>query len=652
MSFRLFLSLFFFSPIIVVAQTSPLPLNFKSYAIKLCVTKDENLILTTRAGEVGIAKSIKSDWRRAEPKTAEEYLEPLIDQANFFNKDTGFVSGFIQGKNGKYNIIYRTINGGIKWETINFGQDGWVDDAINLDNGEAWLSVSGSGIAYTRDYGSTWKKCNFPEVKQRFSTVFFNPAHEGLIGSLWNYLAYTQDNCENWKILPTPLDQKAYDKTNKQSRPAFDRVTIFGEYFLVKQEDLVFYSKKDSVKWKWMEEYNDFYTDPANSAIFFKTVKGNLVRADLALSPIFTYENVLSGYDSKCKNGSLFTVSDKKMQQLNPNNQIISALFTTNKSSGVEPITIGYTANGSVGVLDGKAYQQKDFNGKWNYLFDFPLPVDNGNITMTDDLVLFNRGDDSLFYFNLSGKEVSKKSKSRMVDEFCKAGMDKLIFSAGSQGCFHSYSDKITYYNKNGIFEGGIEESSGTTHQEGLADNDAEISGQTVTDFVSKIPSLFDTANFASVDDLGFTEKEYEQCKKDILDFKASIRVTKNDKETKFFFNRNNLNFDRLVGLVDSIKYLDVKRLNRVLFNLSEMWSTTTNSKEIQFINNKNETLSIICRYYEPNAFDFPWLVTLNGYSVATTNIEVNKFLRKAYPAFSTENDRVKILYRLVKNLY
>jgi hypothetical protein len=147
MRILLFLLVVCFSPVVSLSQSAPLPLNFNSYAIKLSVAKDESLVMVTRAGEVGLTNSIKSEWHRSKSLSENQFLGPTLDNTNFFNKDTGFVSGFISGKNSKYNIIYHTTNGGSSWKEINFGQDGWVDDAVNLDNGEAWLSVAGSGIA-------------------------------------------------------------------------------------------------------------------------------------------------------------------------------------------------------------------------------------------------------------------------------------------------------------------------------------------------------------------------------------------------------------------------------------------------------------------------------------------------------------------------
>ncbi|MGO8056297.1 hypothetical protein, partial [Rhizobium leguminosarum] len=74
--------------------------------------------MTTRIGEVGWAGSIKGEWLRRDVTTDNNMLGTTLDQPNFFNKDTGFVSGFINSKSGKYDIIYHTTNGGVKWTPV------------------------------------------------------------------------------------------------------------------------------------------------------------------------------------------------------------------------------------------------------------------------------------------------------------------------------------------------------------------------------------------------------------------------------------------------------------------------------------------------------------------------------------------------------
>jgi hypothetical protein len=637
-------------------------LNFMSYAVKLCVTTDESLVLTTRAGEVGITSSFNGDWHRADPVENKMGASILIDQGNFFNKDTGFVSGFISGKDGKYNLIYRTIDGGKSWKAIDFGQEGWVDDATNLSNGEAWLSVAGSGIAYTTDYGLTWQKFNNPEIKQRFSSIFFNNKRQGLVGSLWNLIAYTSDNCKTaytsdncktWKLLPTPLDQKKYSKTNRGSRPELNRVAIFSDYFLVRQEDLVFYSKRDTINWVWLPQYSDFYTDPENTALFFRTINGSFVRANQSLQPIFTSQSVEQPFDAKCRNGSLFLVTGEGVMNVQVDNSVATAYFKNATSEEFAPQSIGYTSKGFYGVQDNKVYIQTDYQGKWKYRFTLPFLADNSTLSIVDeDLLLYDRRDDSLFYYSLSGEEVAKKSKSKMLEDFRSAGISKIVFSRGSQGCFHGYEDQLTYSHQNGTFDGEVEVSSGSKHKETLPEGESEISEGSVADFIQKLPYLFDSTKNASIEDLGFSEQDYEQCKKDILAFQKGIGSKRENKKSGFYFTKNNLDFPRLINLVDSIKHIDNQSLNSILLEGSGMWSTTTNWTQVELINNRGEILSISSRYYEPNAFYFPWMVSLKGYTRTTSSMEINNFVNKVYPGLLAGNSKVEVLHAIVKRFY
>ncbi|HYE54456.1 MAG TPA: hypothetical protein VD996_06415 [Chitinophagaceae bacterium] len=641
------------TPAIAWPQSTSLPLNFRSYAIKLGIAKDETMTLTTRAGEIGIKTPASNQWRRADTTFQQNLLGQTLDQSNFFNKDTGFVSGFIANGKGQYDLIYHTTDGGNTWQTVNIGQSGWVDDAIHLNNGQAWLSISGSGMAYTSNYGFTWTKLNNPEPKQRFTQIFFNTQQQGIVGSLWNMIAYTPDNCKTWQILPTPLDQNKYKKTNKQSRPAFNRVAIFQNYFLANQEDLVFYTHRDSINWTWLPEYGDFHTDPENSALFFKTNKNGYVRVDNHLQPTQNFEPIDNIYDAKCKNGSLFIASNQSMVQLNTQNQAVSHPFTTN-TIDFSPAPIGYTTKGRIGELNNIIHLDPDYSGEWKKLFTLPFHADSGSLSVTSTSeILYSRYDDSLFYFNLRGKLVKATSRSNMLSAFGKKGIRQLIFSEGSQGCFHRYEDKLLYTRSNGKFGGAIEIKADKTSKSILPDNEETIEESDVTAFINKLPQLFDPYQLPSFKDLGFTEEDFEEVKRNILALQKSIN-NKKEKETLFTFHRNNLDFQRLLSLVDSVQHIEPQTLDASLRNLNKGWSTTTNWKKIELVNYNNEVLTISSNYYEPNAFYFPWTVSLNGFSVITTNIEINRFIANVYPTF-LQNDKARkteVLQTIVKDLY
>ncbi|MBO9682609.1 MAG: hypothetical protein J7502_08080 [Flavisolibacter sp.] len=638
---------------------SQLPLNFQSYAIKLSVSKDQKFVLATKAGEVGTATGLYDTWQRIDPRS-KELFGPTLEGSYFFNKDTGFVYGFIGNEKAtKYNFIYHSTNGGRNWKMLDFGQSGWVDDACALDNGEAWLSVAGSGIAYTSDYGFHWNKIDIPDTKQRFASVFFNANHQGIIASLWNLMAYTTDNGSSWKYLPTPLDQKKYNKTNKSSRPEFSRVALFGNYIIAKQEDFVFYTPIDSINWIPLSNFIDFFTDGDNTALFFKTNKNTFVRSDSNFQVLHSLESDLSAYDARCKNGNLFILTASGIVELKPDNNIVKASFQTAGSETIEPYNFGYNANGFIGVRDNKIFLQKEYRGNWTYQFTLPFDVDNKGLSTWNNSILYQKGD-SVFYFSLSGKMMRSTSKKQMLEDFCKAGIAQITFHRGSSGCFHSFRDVLTYSRKPDGFGLPVEQNAGSKHQEQLPENEDEISFTSVDNFLKKIPAFFETSQMSSIQDLGFTESDYQQCKKDILEFKQSLeqpeKTTKKkaskEKSTAFYFARNNLDFDRLLNMVDSIKHIDTTPLNSILLDLSEMWSTTTNFTGFSLINSKNEELSFQSSYYEPNAFYFPWTISLNGCVVTSTSMNINNFIKEVYPKFLDEKNKVAVLHTIVKRLY
>ena len=515
------------------------------------------------------------------------------------------------------------------------------------------MSVSGSGIAYSSDYGLTWKKLKNPKSDQRFSSIFFNSKKQGIVGSLWNTIGYTDDNCATWKLIPTPFDQKKYDKTNRESRPAINRVAIFKDYLILRQEELIFYSKRDVINWVPLPGYIDFYTDPENSSLFFWTEKGSYIRSDGSLNAIHSFEIATANFDAKCKNGSLFILTKNTMIQLDSNNEIIRNSFPEEKPTVTEPYYIGHTKTVMLGALENKIFRNNGTNNKWEPLFTFPFPVSKDKLTVMEDAtILYNPGDESLYYYNLSGKLQKTLSKTTMIADFGKPGINKIIFSQGSSGCFHFYEDQLIYTNLGEYFGGALEISNPDKRIEKMADNDETIKKKDVQDFVENIPALYRPGHTATIEDLAFTTGDYEQCKKDILKFQASLQNNKNEKQTRFNFPRNNLDFNRLLSLVDSVKYIKPDELYSTLITLNTNYSTTTNWKKIELINNNKEVLTITSSYDDPNAFYLPWMIYYNGYSTYSTAIEINQFIKKVYPAFMAKLDKVRVLHSLVKYLY
>jgi len=260
------------------------------------------------------------------------------------------------------------------------------------------------------------------------------------------------------------------------------------------------------------------------------------------------------------------------------------------------------------------------------------------------------KSDGSLFYYNFVLKKTTLKQRDAVIADFCNSKIIDVIFENGSSGWCHFYSNQLVYVNAGEIFNLNEELSERGKKGNALPQNDDEINAAAVSDFVKQVPSMLQQQTV--IDDLGFTEDDYLQCKSDILKFKAFTEGKGKQKETTFEFNQNNIDFIRLISLVDSIKTISPYLLYQNLVQLSDMWSTTTNWTGLSLTNEAGQIMTIQCRYYEPNAFYFPWHISLEGINDFCTSMQINRFIKKVYPRFLNDNNKVAVLHTIVKRLY
>lgn len=143
----------------------------------------------------------------------------------------------------------------------NIWKNSWLDAAYINNNGKAWMSGSSQLIYYTADKAKTWTTSNKVEAigNLRFTTVFFSTSGTtGLFGSTWNVIYKTEDNCRSWKKKPTPLSQKEYLSISKADRPEIEKIRIFGNRYIAKQQGKVFITMSDSVNWTYLPNVTDF----------------------------------------------------------------------------------------------------------------------------------------------------------------------------------------------------------------------------------------------------------------------------------------------------------------------------------------------------------------------------------------------------------
>jgi|GEM_PF-2578243 len=616
------------------------------------VTDQEKPMLIGKDLSIFGADSISGVWRNVADASTPGQFEQ-VDQCDFFNDSTGFLSG--QGS------VYRTTDAGASWHFVNFGQDGWVDGTCSLDDGRAWMSISGKGIAYSSDCGAHWKALPIVTTNnQRYGALFFNTKQEGIVGSMWNVIGYTPDNCQHWRQLPTPLGQKKYNKTDRAARPEILRVAIFKDYFLVNQENMVFATRRDSIDWKPLG-YTDFCTDGNNSALFMVSERGQVVRMNDALRPVATYSSQPHVWSFFCRNGKLFSWNGDKIKRFSTDNTVVEAALETDQAAGDYPITFGYSDDhslryGSIGRkiylgYVGEEYDDMD-NGTWRYLLTLPFAVGDSSTLYYEpeqSQIVCRSANDSLRIYNIYQQTVRVTTVHDLIKDFGDVGIDTVTVTHSSQGCFHGYSDYVTYARYGTKYKFINSQMSGLYPDRTTSERLKNFDGAVVRRFVRGLCDNYD--RLPAFDDLGFTAADLKQCKHNILEFKNSTSDDIQWGQKRFYFSRNNIDFDRLLRMVDSAKYISPGHLRDVFTN-TEYFSTTSYRLSVRLVNTKGATMYIRYSYFQSNAFCFPWDITIDGVAIQCFSPLVTDFVRQVCPSMLPEGDRVPVLHGIVKGMY
>jgi len=301
-----------------------------------------------------------------------------------------------------------------------------------------------------------------------------------------------------------------------------------------------------------------------------------------------------------------------------------------------------------------KLYVKKRFDVDWVYKTTLPFNVKDRLLQLTggDSLIVTGPGDSLLFY-NIKTGKVNYTSVSTLLSDFCSHTVQKVIFDNGSQGCFHYYEDRVVYEREGDAFELTDETSRGSAHKEYLKGYPDNFKAAIVDAFIHYLPVTFST--LPTIRTIGIEDHDYDKCRRDIQKFQKYVKSGKpqHDIEEKGFrLHKNNIDFDRLSLLTDSVIFMKPEIVDSLLYNTSTLWSTTANWKGIRFVSDNGSTLSIHNEYYEANSLHFPWTLSLNGFNISRNVVSVNQFINAVYPNFFEQNNHSDIVEHFVKFLY
>jgi hypothetical protein len=633
-------------------------LEIRGGAEEFCISKDSTIWIATKTGDTYYTEEFNKPWKYGSFKSSDDVLSigQTFERASFFNKDTGYISGFIQ-KGGKEDFIYWTNDGGKSWDEIIFGKSSWIDANYIDFEGNAWMSGNSQLIYYSSDFGKTWTSCDKiePKSNMRINTIYFEDQKKGVVGGFWNRIYLTNDNCKTWMKVPSPLDQKKYERHIKGVRPTVYKVQIFNNNIVINQQNKIFYSKLDAIDWQELKDATDFSYDKYAEKLYLISSDLHVVLLDENFQEKWKSHKKLINKPISVKplNGSLYTWHRNEMYKINESNFQHTKLFTDQ-----HPIKTPYrTAKATFkkwGVEGKEIFQSDDFGINW-YRVDV-LPFVVGNFKPVNDNEIIISDSEGIQFYRFTVKNDTTKlipfKLEKPLDRFLKSGIKEVVVEIGSQGCFHYNFKRITYQKNDTLFTTSKIEMEGHKHKKEKFKNSFSIKViEDLLDAINDRPN-----NKVQMKDFNISEGDIKSYLSKIESLEKSYRKSKDHdfSYSRFSLPYNKVDFEFYRTKCKSINSFNTEVLNQILGERYGGWSTTTNWLQIKVVNNKKDELIISNSDDLPNAWCLPWMVKVDGISFPINMIEITQFFDSNTPDdfLSKELKNVLAIFQIVDYLY
>lgn len=634
-------------------------LKIKGACEEFCISKDSTIWIATKTGDTYFTENLNYPWYQGAFKSDESSLVSglTFERASFFNRDTGYISGFIQ-KNGKQDFIYWTKDGGKKWEEVNFGKSSWID-ANYLDySGLAWMSGSSQYIYFTNDYGKTWstKEKIEPNSNMRIRTIYFQDSINGIVGDFWNRLYITNDNCRTWTKIPTPLDQKKYSRLYSNERPTIIKAQIFNNYIIINQQDNIFYTKTDSIDWRTFNSATDFEFDKHKNILFVidKDLSVNRYNNDLSLIWKSQKNLISKPISIKALNGSLYTWHRNEFYKIGNENWYYTPIYTTQYSIE-KPQVIFESLNKKWGTSGRDILQSDDQGENWyrvallNFYIGNLMPTTDTSAIITDYTL------SRTYLFTVNSKSLSPFVLTNPFSDFLKSAIKEIEIQ-------HGYGDNPPCSNTI-IFKQKTDSLFEVTSYKIAKGNDIKQTRFKNSISIFEIKRILNLINDYPYKNLRYSDFNINQKDKDDFLNLISKRAkefdagNRNSFESSFKFGLPyvSVDFNYFKSLKDSIQTLNDSTVNQIFASRSNSWSSLPTWTYLKFKNSNGEELVIYNSDYETNAWNLPWIVSYNNFRTLAPILDISNFIYSHSPSdlsLKPEYKNPQAIFQMVNYMY
>lgn len=617
------------------------------------VKPDESIWIATKTGDTYYTNRIDQPWHHGYFQSDEWdfNLHNTFERVLFFNDTIGFISGYIYGKDDNTDIVYRTTNGGKKWKAVPFGKEAWIDAACANENGKAWMAGNSQLIYYSDDFGKTWRYKNRPEdtTNQRILTIYFLNDYEGIAGTGWNRIYYTKDNCESWQIVETPSDQQKSQALFIHERPEINQALLTPTQLIIKQNNHVFYSRKDSIVWQKLADITDFEYDKKRNVLYLIdrqlnvcTVNGNIENPRKQIARLNKEPHSLFA-----RNGSLYVWSRDEITRINDNSVYTTTIYT--EEDPIKNLNFKAKADHKTwGASESHVYQSDNDGKSWYRVKQLDFSI--GHIKPLNDsiLVVSNENLSRFYLLNISdGRLEDYPLSNRVLRDFTLNNITSVLLESGSTGCFHHYSSDILFSKDGANFKATRMTSDQTGEEEGSDINRAFFGEELVFLLELIKPENKKKLTFA---DFGITENHRDIYRK-IIDSLEQANDP-GDYYEPFSLPYRNVDYSFFRNYEKKLAGVSADTLKALVSESTGNPSTTTNWRKITITTHDGQELTLTNADYAPNAWYLPWFVEVDGFVYKSVRPEVGKFYLKYFTGQLPETENARLIFDLAKRGY
>lgn len=164
-------------------------------------------------------------------------------------------------------------------------------------------------LLYSKDYGASWGKLKLLHTKDiSVSHIYMTNSKNGVAASHNNDIILTEDNFKSCTSIPSPRDQ------GLTSSPRIEKILIYKDYTILKNFDHTYYTHKERVSWKRMEnpDYLDFGVDKETNELYLVSTDWQVYKSSDNLKKFEKVNGRLptKPADIKTTNGTIYVLDE------------------------------------------------------------------------------------------------------------------------------------------------------------------------------------------------------------------------------------------------------------------------------------------------------------------------------------------------------